>query len=149
MNYSYTILIGRIGRIDTRKVGEGEDARTVTNIGLAVDRPYTVAGDEDGNKVHPTDWFEVEAWNALGEMIAKYGQVGRLVMVSGRPEIRTRTRTLTIDVPDVGEVEAEVNQPEFRLVAEDFRFLDRKPETKPEAKTKAKSKSNKSKTKVA
>lgn len=136
MNYGYTMLIGRIGRINTRKVGEGDEARTVTNIGLAVDRPYSVGDDEDGNKVYPTDWFEVEAWNGLGEMIAKHAEVGRLVMVSGRPEIRTRPRTYTIEVPEVGEVEAAIDQHEFRLVADEFRFLDPKSERKKENRTK-------------
>lgn len=56
-----------------------EDSKVV-NFTIAVDRP---------TKDETTDFFRCFAWNKLAEIVAEYGEKGRLVLVGGRLEQRT------------------------------------------------------------
>ena len=67
------ILLGRLTRDpDQRTTPSG---RTVVSFGIAVDR----AGQDD-----QADFFDVTAWEKLGELVIQYLSKGRRVLVQGR-----------------------------------------------------------------
>ena len=67
------ILLGRLTRDpETRSTTTG---KTVVSFSLAVDR----AGQEDA-----ADFFEITAWDKLGELVAQYLSKGRRTLVQGR-----------------------------------------------------------------
>lgn len=67
------ILLGRLTRDpDQRTTPSG---RTVVSFGIAVDR----AGQDD-----QADFFDVTAWEKLGELVMQYLSKGRRVLVQGR-----------------------------------------------------------------
>lgn len=78
-------LLGRLTRDpELRRTGAGT---AVTSFSLAVDRDY-------GNKTtgeKETDFLNCVAWRATGEAIAKYFTKGRLILVSGRIQVRPWT----------------------------------------------------------
>lgn len=79
--FNSIMLIGRItNEIEPKQVGESK----VVNFSIAVDRPVK---DDKGEKI--TDFFRITAWNKLADIIAEYGDKGRLVLVSGRLENRS------------------------------------------------------------
>lgn len=59
--------------------------RKVTNFSVAVDRTWKNA---NGEKQEEVTWFNVEAWNGLGDVCGQYLCKGRRVLVSGRLSIR-------------------------------------------------------------
>lgn len=72
-------LIGRLGKDpETRFIPTG---KKVTTFSLAVDRRWKSAA---GEAKQDTDWFNIEAWGALGETSQKYLQKGQLVYIEGR-----------------------------------------------------------------
>jgi single-strand DNA-binding protein len=71
-------LIGNLGKDpETRFTPTG---KKVTSFSLGVNRRWKSAGEA---KEH-TDWFNVEAWGRLGEVIQEYLKKGSLVYIEGR-----------------------------------------------------------------
>ena len=79
--YSRIILMGRItGDLELKRTPNRSE---VLSFGLAVQRPYTT---KNGERV--TDFFNIVAWQAQAEFIAKYFKKGSLILIEGRPETR-------------------------------------------------------------
>lgn len=75
------IIIGRLtADAETTKVNEGT---TVTRFNVAVNRNYK---NKEG--VIEADFFNVVAWNKLGENVQQYVKKGDQVAVEGRLETR-------------------------------------------------------------
>ena len=53
----------------------------MVKFGIAVNRSFT---NQAGDKVQATDFFDVTAWNELGENVAESLSVGARVIVVGR-----------------------------------------------------------------
>ena len=103
-------LIGRLGKDpETRYTPNG---RKVCHFSLAVDRRWK---SSQGELREVTDWFNIEAWDRLGEICQDYLAKGRLVFIEGRLQT------------DRYEQEGE---PRYftKLVAQQMLMLDRKPE---------------------
>ena len=78
--YSSVILVGRLTRDpEVRKTSNGTK---VSNITLAVNRPYT---DKNGERI--TDFIRVVAWRGLADIIENNLTKGRLVLVEGTLEV--------------------------------------------------------------
>ncbi len=72
-------LIGYLGRDpEGRFMPSGVK---VCNFSLAVTRRWTDGG---GEPQEATDWFNVEAWDRLGEICQEYLSKGSLVYIAGR-----------------------------------------------------------------
>lgn len=56
-----------------------------TRFSLAINRRWT---DASGEKQEETDWFQVVAWGKLAETCLAYISKGRLVFVTGRPQMQ-------------------------------------------------------------
>jgi single-strand DNA-binding protein len=96
------ILMGRLTRDpESRTTPSG---KTVTSFSLAVDR----GGNDDG-----ADFFEVTAWEKLGDLVAQYLTKGRRALVQGR------LRQDSWDDKETGKKRTSVN-----VVATDVTFLD-------------------------
>lgn len=96
------ILMGRLTRDpETRVTPSG---KTVVSFGLAVDR----AGQTDA-----TDFFDITAWEKLGELVSQYLSKGRRVLVQGR------LRQDSWDDKETGKKRSRVN-----VTATDVTFLD-------------------------
>ena len=103
-------LIGNLGRDP-----EGRYTPSGTRIctfSLAVNRRWT---GSDGQPKEATDWFNVEAWERLGEICQEYLAKGSLVYISGRLQT------------DRYEAEDQVRY-FTKVVAAEMQMLDRKPE---------------------
>lgn len=75
-------LLGRLTRDpELRRTAAGT---AVTSFSIAVDRDY---GNKDTGEKE-TDFLNCVAWRATGEAIAKYFTKGRLILVSGRIQVR-------------------------------------------------------------
>ena len=75
-------LLGRLTRDpELRRTGAGT---AVASFSLAVDRDYSdkITGEK------ATDFLNCVAWRATGEAISKYFTKGRLILVSGRIQVR-------------------------------------------------------------
>lgn len=106
--YNRIILIGRLVRDpELRYVPSGQP---VARFSLAVDRPFAPQGGE-----RKTDFFTVVAWRKLAEQASQHLVKGRLVAVEGRLEIRDY------------ETSAGERRRAVEVVADNIRFLDRKP----------------------
>lgn len=76
-----TILIGRItADPELKTVGDGK----VSTFSIAVQRPYKNA---DGNR--EADFFQVVAWNEVGENLVKFTKKGDMIGVEGRLQNRS------------------------------------------------------------
>lgn len=96
------ILMGRLTRDpELRTTPSG---KTIASFSLAVDR----AGQEDA-----TDFFEVTAWEKLGELVNQYLSKGRRCLVQGR------LRQDSWDDKETGKKRSKVE-----VVATDVTFLD-------------------------
>jgi single-strand DNA-binding protein len=96
------ILMGRLTRDpETRTTPSG---KTITSFSLAVDR----AGQEDA-----TDFFDITAWEKLGELVSQYLSKGRRCLVQGR------LRQDSWDDKETGKKRSKVE-----VVATDVTFLD-------------------------
>ena len=78
------ILMGRLTRDpELRRTGSGT---AVTSFSLAVDRDFK---SQSGEK--ETDFIDVGAWRNTAEFVSKYFTKGRMIVVSGRLQVRTWT----------------------------------------------------------
>jgi single-strand DNA-binding protein len=97
-------LIGNLGKDpETRFTPKG---KKVCHFTLAANRPGAVE----------PDWFNIEAWEKLGEICQQYLTKGRLVYIEGR--LRTDRYT-----DDKGETRYYT-----QVVARQMQMLDRKPD---------------------
>ena len=82
---NHITIMGRLVRDpELRRTGSGV---AVTNFCVAVDRDYVA---KDGGE-RKTDFINCFAWRGTGEFIAKYFTKGRMIVVSGRLQIRNWT----------------------------------------------------------
>jgi single-strand DNA-binding protein len=96
------ILMGRLTRDpETRTTTTG---KTITSFSIAVDR----GGQDDA-----TDFFDVTAWEKLGELVSQYLSKGRRCLVQGR------LRQDSWDDKETGKKRSKVE-----VVATDVTFLD-------------------------
>lgn len=96
------ILMGRLTR--DPEVRTTTTGKTITSFSLAVDR----GGQEDA-----TDFFEVTAWEKLGELVSQYLSKGRRCLVQGR------LRQDSWEDKETGKKRSKVE-----VVATDVTFLD-------------------------
>jgi single-strand DNA-binding protein len=96
------ILMGRLTRDPETRTTPG--GKTIASFGLAVDR----GGQDD-----QADFFDVIAWEKLGELVAQYLSKGRRCLVQGR------LRQDSWDDKDTGKKRSKVE-----VVATDVTFLD-------------------------
>ncbi len=97
-----TILLGRLTRDPEQRTTPS--GRTVVNFSIAVDR----AGQDD-----QADFFNVTAWEKLGELVMQYLSKGRRVLVQGR------LRQDSWEDKETGK-----RQSRIEVVATDVTFLD-------------------------
>jgi single-strand DNA-binding protein len=96
------ILMGRLTRDpETRTTTTG---KTITSFSIAVDR----GGQDDA-----TDFFDVTAWEKLGDLVSQYLSKGRRCLVQGR------LRQDSWDDKETGKKRSKVE-----VVATDVTFLD-------------------------
>lgn len=96
------ILMGRLTR--DPEVRTTTTGKTITSFSLAVDR----GGQDDA-----TDFFEITAWEKLGELVSQYLSKGRRCLVQGR------LRQDSWDDKETGKKRSKVE-----VVASDVTFLD-------------------------
>lgn len=97
-----TILLGRLTRDPEQRTTPS--GRTVVNFSIAVDR----SGQDD-----QADFFNVTAWEKLGELVMQYLSKGRRVLVQGR------LRQDSWEDKETGK-----RQSRIEVVATDVTFLD-------------------------
>lgn len=102
-----SILVGRIVR--DPEVRETESGNKVTNITLAVQRPY-----KNINGEYDTDFISCVLWKGVAETTAEYCKKGDLIGIRGR--IQTRS----VDLPD------ETRYNLMEIIAERVTFLSSK-----------------------
>jgi single-strand DNA-binding protein len=72
-------LIGRLGRDpELKNIPNG---KKVCVFSMAVNRRWK---DKEGEQQEVTDWFNIEAWERLGEICGEYLKKGSLVFLEGR-----------------------------------------------------------------
>ena len=103
-SYNHIVLVGRL--VADPELRQTQAGVPVTSFRIAVDRPKS----RDGEK--QTDFFGVSIWRQRAERAAEFLQKGRLVLISGRVQIREYTdrdnnKRTAVDV-----------------VADDFQMLD-------------------------
>lgn len=77
---NHITIMGRIGTdIELRRTGNGV---AVASFTLACDRDFKSGGEKE------IDWIDCVAWRQTGEFIQKYFAKGRMIVVSGRLQIR-------------------------------------------------------------
>jgi single-strand DNA-binding protein len=77
---NHITIMGRIcNDIELRKTGSGVSVASFT---VAVDRDFKSGGEKE------TDFIECVAWRQTGEFIQKHFAKGRMIVVSGRLQIR-------------------------------------------------------------
>jgi single-strand DNA-binding protein len=82
MDINNVIMNGRLGKKpEIRKIGKGKTANIVATFSIASNETYT---NRNGEKVENVDWFTVEVWGKLAEVVEKYLDKGRAVSVQGR-----------------------------------------------------------------
>lgn len=134
--YSRVIVMGRItADLELRQT---PSSVSVLSFRIAVNRPFVA---KNGERV--TDFFNVVAWRAQAEFIAKYFKKGSLILVDGRLESReyvdkngTTQRVVEIVAENVsftGEAKQpnnvsqgspKVEEPEMDENIDDFKDLD-------------------------
>ena len=79
---NHITIMGRLTRDpELRRTGSGT---AVANFTVAVDRDFSGSGG--GEK--ETDFIDCVAWRQTGEFVSKYFTKGRMIVVSGRLQIR-------------------------------------------------------------
>lgn len=79
---NHITIMGRLTRDpELRRTGSGI---AVASFTVAVDRDFS--GKDSGEK--ETDFIDVVAWRQTGEFVSKYFTKGRMIIVSGRLQIR-------------------------------------------------------------
>lgn len=106
-SYNHIVLVGRL--VADPELRQTQQGVPVTSFRIAVDRPRGRDGDKQ------TDFFGVSIWRQRAERAAEFLQKGRLVLISGRVQIREYTdrennKRTAVDV-----------------VADDFQMLDSRP----------------------
>ena len=82
---NHITIMGRLTRDpELRRTGSGV---AVASFSLAVDRDF---GGRDGGEKE-TDFIDCVAWRQTGEFVSKYFTKGRMIVVSGRLQIRSWT----------------------------------------------------------
>ena len=82
---NHITIMGRLTRDpELRRTGSGI---AVASFTVAVDRDF---GGRDGGEKE-TDFIECVAWRQTGEFVSKYFTKGRMIVVSGRLQIRSWT----------------------------------------------------------
>ena len=82
---NHIIIMGRLTRDpELRRTGSGI---AVASFSVAVDRDF---GGRDGGEKE-TDFIDCVAWRQTGEFVSKYFTKGRMIVVSGRLQIRSWT----------------------------------------------------------
>lgn len=82
---NHITVMGRITRdIELRRTGSGIPVASFT---VAVDRDFS--GKDGGEK--ETDFIDCVAWRNTAEFVSKYFSKGRMIVVSGRLQIRNYT----------------------------------------------------------
>ena len=82
---NHIVLMGRLTRDpELRRTGSGV---AVASFAIAVDRDFS--GKDSGEK--ETDFIECVAWRQTGEFVSKYFTKGRMIVVSGRLQVRSWT----------------------------------------------------------
>ena len=82
---NHITIMGRLTRApELRRTGSGI---AVASFTVAVDRDF--GGREGGEK--ETDFIDCVAWRQTGEFVSKYFTKGRMIVVSGRLQIRNWT----------------------------------------------------------
>ena len=85
MSLNHITVMGRITRdIELRRTGSGIPVASFT---VAVDRDFS--GKDGGEK--ETDFIDCVAWRNTAEFVSKYFAKGRMIVVSGRLQIRNWT----------------------------------------------------------
>jgi len=106
--YNHIVLVGRL--VADPELRQTQAGVPVTSFRIAVDR---LRGRDGGEK--QTDFFGVSIWRQRAERAAEFLQKGRLVLISGRCQIREYT-----DKENNRRTAVEV-------VADDFQMLDSRP----------------------
>ena len=82
---NHIVIMGRLTRDpELRRTGSGI---AVASFSVAVDRDF---GGRDGGEKE-TDFIDCVAWRQTGEFVSKYFTKGRMIVVSGRLQIRNWT----------------------------------------------------------
>ena len=82
---NHIVIMGRLTRDpELRRTGSGI---AVASFTVAVDRDF---GGRDGGEKE-TDFIDCVAWRHTGEFVSKYFTKGRMIVVSGRLQIRSWT----------------------------------------------------------
>ncbi len=82
---NHITIMGRLVRDpELRRTGSGV---AVASFSVAVDRDF---GGRDGGE-RETDFIDCVAWRQTGEFVSKYFTKGRMIVVSGRLQIRSWT----------------------------------------------------------
>ena len=82
---NHIVIMGRLTRDPAlRRTGSGS---AVASFTVAVDRDF---GGRDGGEKE-TDFIDCVAWRQTGEFVSKYFTKGRMIVVSGRLQIRSWT----------------------------------------------------------
>ena len=108
--YSYTIVVGNVGRDPTMKYTQSGVA--VCDFSVAVTKRFK-SGDEQRES---TTWFRVTAWRALAETVNAHVTKGMQIMVTG--EIEASAYSAQDGTPRAS----------LELTARDIQFLGRKGE---------------------
>jgi single-strand DNA-binding protein len=106
-SYNRIVLVGRL--VADPELRQTQGGVPVTSFRIAVDRP------KGRDSERQTDFFGVSIWRQRAERAAEFLQKGRLVLISGRVQIREYTdrdnnKRTAVDV-----------------VADDFQMLDSRP----------------------
>ncbi|MGQ0552084.1 MAG: single-stranded DNA-binding protein [Planctomycetota bacterium] len=84
-SYNKVILLGNLTR--DPEVRSTPSGQTVTALGLAVNRNYTVGGP-GGEKREEVTFIDVDFWARKGEVVAQYFKKGDPIFVEGRLTFR-------------------------------------------------------------
>ena len=80
---NHIVIMGRLTRDpELRQTGSGV---SVANFSVAVDRDFSKGEEKE------TDFIDCVAWRQTGEFVSKYFTKGRMIVVSGRLQIRSWT----------------------------------------------------------
>jgi single-strand DNA-binding protein len=71
------VMVGRL--VSDPTIKENEDGKKVTNITLAVQRPY-----KNGDGEYETDFIDCVLWNGIAENTSEYCHRGDIVGIKGR-----------------------------------------------------------------
>jgi len=119
------ILVGHVGKKETKPLRNGGE---ITVISLATTTRYV---DSKGEKQQRTTWHNINCFNKLAEIAAKYVHVGNLIYVRGE-----------INNKKIEEGE-RAGQYIYSVTAQDLKFLPSGSDKKKEPEEKPKTNSSK------